>query len=67
MIEILIARRDSLKQDLVRATDILAKKKAEIEELNGMMLRINGAIQALDETIEEKQKEGLSEQSESSS
>ena len=57
MIEKLIERRDSLKQELVQASDLLAKKESELEELKRTMLRMNGAIQVLDETIEEMRQE----------
>lgn len=62
MIDRLIARRDSLKQELAEAASLLARKKTEIEELTGAMLRINGAIQILDETIEEMRQENSARQ-----
>lgn len=57
MIEKLIERRDSLKEEVIRATELLARKEAEIKELNETMLRLKGAIQVLDETIEEMRAE----------
>lgn len=62
MIDKLTARRDSLKQELARALDLMAKKNAEIEELNKTMLRISGAIQVLEEAIEEMRLENPGQQ-----
>ncbi len=62
MIDKLIARRDSLKQELAQASELLAQKKLEADQLNGAIFRINGAIQILDETIEEMRQENSDQQ-----
>lgn len=61
MIEALVGRRDSLKEELARGKELVAKKEIEIKELNQVILRLEGAIQALDEFIEEKRNEGAAD------
>lgn len=57
MIEALIRRRDSLKEELARGKELVAKKETELKELNQVIVRLEGAIQVVDETIEEMRKE----------
>ena len=57
MIERLILRRDSLKEELARGKELVSKKEAELADLRQVIVRLDGAIQVLDETIEEMRKE----------
>ena len=53
MIEKLTERRDALKQDLERARQHVVQKESELKELRDVILRLGGAIQINDETIED--------------
>lgn len=57
MIERLIQRRDSLKEELARGKELVSKKEAELADLRKVIVRLEGAIQVLDETVEEMRKE----------
>lgn len=57
MIERLIQRRDSLKEELARGKELASKKEAELADLRQVIVRLEGAIQVLDETVEEMRKE----------
>ncbi|MFZ3018162.1 MAG: hypothetical protein WA056_06890 [Gallionella sp.] len=67
MLKKLIEQRDLYKQRLKLAAQMVKEKEAELDEVRQSLLRIEGAIQVLDETIEEMRKERLAEQSGSSS
>lgn len=57
MIERLIQRRDSLKEELARGKELASKKEAELADLRKVIVRLEGAMQVLDETIEEMRQE----------
>lgn len=57
MLERLIKRRDELKQDYERCTQLAKQKEAELEELRTTLTRIAGAIQVMEEVIEEQRRE----------
>lgn len=57
MIERLIQRRDSLKEELARGKELASKKEAELADLRQVIVRLEGAIQVFDEIVEEMRKE----------
>lgn len=57
MLERLIEHRDQLKQEYERSTQMVKQKEAELEELRATLTRITGAIQVMDEEIEEQRRE----------
>lgn len=57
MIDKLIERKDSLKQELEKAQQLVTKKESEIKELREVINRLEGSVQILGETIEEMKKE----------
>lgn len=57
MLERLIERHDQLKQDYERGTQLAKQKEAELGELRATLTRIAGAIQVLEEEIEERRRE----------
>ena len=56
MLETIKNRRDALKEELVRGQARLTELERSAEALRETMLRISGAIQALEELIAEDEK-----------
>ena len=56
MLERMKNRRDELKEELVRGQERLNELERSAEMLRGTMLRITGAIQALEEMIADEEK-----------
>jgi len=53
MLDRLIEQRDRYKQDHAKAQQLIKDKETELAGLRQALLRLEGGIQVLDETIEE--------------